>query len=145
MISVGLAEQLAMAGLRWEPRRGDHFVLPHREMDEQVFVLSDMTIEVHQFPAGEVIGFNGTVEWALDSIERHEALWLPREDQLRDHLGDRFVALRRTDEGYLCEVRGEVSQDATPGPSVRTHAGHTAAQAYALALLDVLLSVVHRR
>lgn len=145
MISVGLAEQLAMAGLRWQPQRGDHFVLPHRDMDEQVFVLSDMTIEVHQFPAGEVIGFNGTVEWALDSVERHEALWLPREDQLREHLGDRFVALRRTDEGYLCEVLSESSEIGVSGHVVRTHAGHTAAEAYALALLDVLLSVVHRR
>lgn len=44
-------------------------------MDSDVFVLSDMTIEVHQFPAGPVIGFNRTMEWALDSVEQSEAPW----------------------------------------------------------------------
>jgi hypothetical protein len=124
VISVDLAEQLALAGLRWSPARGDMFVLPHRDMDEQVFVLSDMTVEVHRFPAGEVIGFNGTVEWALDSVERHEALWLPREDQLRDLLADEFVALRREPDGFRCEVRA--------GPGGR---GASAAEAYGRALL----------
>jgi hypothetical protein len=128
MISVDLAEKLARAGLEWEPARGDHFVLPHREMDEQVFVLSDMTIEVHQFPAGEVIGFNGTVEWALDSIERHEALWLPREDQLRDALDGSFVSLVRVPDGYRCDVVGASATAAT------------CAEAYGLALLAMLLS-----
>jgi hypothetical protein len=126
MISLELAEKLAAAGLAWEPSRGDHFVLPHREMDEQVFVLSDMTIEVHQFPAGEVIGFNGTVEWALDSIERHEALWLPREDQLREALGDAFVSLVRVPDGFRCDL---VGASAT---------GSTCEEAYGLALLAVL-------
>jgi hypothetical protein len=124
VIPVAVAEQLALAGLLWTPARGDMFVLPHRDMDEQVFVLSDMTIEVHQFPAGEVIGFNGTVEWALDSVERHEALWLPREDQLRDLLAESFVALRREGDDYVCDVQGD-----PPGR------GATAAEAYAAALL----------
>jgi hypothetical protein len=130
VIPVALAEQLSLAGLLWRPARGDMFVLPHRDMDEQVFVLSDMTIEVHQFPTGEVIGFNGTVEWALDSVERHEALWLPREDQLRDLLGDSFVALRRQGAEYLCDV-----QD---GDVVRTAVGTAPALAYASALLSQL-------
>ncbi|MFC5272404.1 hypothetical protein [Brachybacterium sacelli] len=30
--------------------------------------------------------FNGTTEWALDSVEQHEAIWIPREDQLRTAL-----------------------------------------------------------
>jgi hypothetical protein len=128
VIPLDLAEQLALAGLVWTPARGDMFVLPHRDMDEQVFVLSDMTIEVHRFPAGEVIGFNGTVEWALDSVERHEALWLPREDQLRDLLGDSFVALHRDATGFRCELRG--------APDAH---GATAAEAYARGLLADLL------
>lgn len=126
MIPVDLAEKLAAAGLRWEPARGDHFVLPHREMDDDVFVLSDMTIEVHQFPAGEVIGFNGTVEWALDSVERHDALWLPREDQLREALGDAFVSLVRVPDGYRCDL---VGASAT---------APTSDEAYAHALLSLL-------
>jgi len=129
VISVELAEELALAGLLWHPQRGDHFVLPHRDMDEQVFVLSDMTVEVHRFPAGEVIGFNGTVEWALDSVERHEALWVPREDQLRERLGEEFVSLRRTDDGYVCEL---ADGSAVTAP--------TSADAYALALLRLLRS-----
>jgi hypothetical protein len=132
VIPLELAEQLADAGLRWEPARGDQFVLPHREMDEQMFVLSDMTVEVHQFPSGEVIGFNGTVEWALDSVERNEALWIPREDQLREALGDAFVALRRHSDGYRCDVvDGSVTAD-------------TAAEAYALALLGRLAPAAER-
>ena len=126
MIPVDLAEKLAAAGLPWEPARGDHFVLPHRDMDNDVFVLSDMTVEVHRFPAGEVIGFNGTVEWALDSVERHEALWLPREDQLREALGDAFVSLVRVPDGYRCDVAGASAT------------APTSAEAYAYALLGVL-------
>lgn len=133
MISIETAEQLALAGLLWHPRRGDHFVLPHRDMDDQVFVLSDMTIEVHQFPAGEVIGFNGTVEWALDSVERHEALWIPREDQLRELLGDSFVSLRRVDDGYVCELADGTRIEAV-----------TSADAYAQALLRVLRPAASR-
>lgn len=126
MIPVALAEKLAAAGLEWHPARGDHFVLPHRDMDDQVFVLSDMTVEVHQFPAGEVIGFNGTVEWALDSVERHEALWIPREDQLREALGDSFVSLSRVPDGFRCDVSGASAT------------APTCSQAYAEALLGLL-------
>jgi hypothetical protein len=54
-------------------------------MDSDVYVLSDMTIEVHQFPAGSVIGFNGRVEWALDSLEESEALWVPAEHRTSQH------------------------------------------------------------
>jgi hypothetical protein len=126
VISVDLAEQLAAVGLDWHPARGDYFVLPHRDMDGDVFVLSDMTIEVHRFPQGEVLGFNGTVEWALDSVEFHEALWMPREDQLRDALGEAFDGLLRTADGYECQA-GDV-----------TGYGQTAAEAYARALLDLL-------
>ena len=57
-----------------------------RGMDDEVFVLSDMTVEVHQLEHGQVIGFNGTTEWALDSVEDRDAVWLPRESQLRELL-----------------------------------------------------------
>ncbi len=136
MIPVRLAELLQQAGLVWDPAPGDVFVLPHRDMDDQRFVLSDMTIEVHQFPTGEVLGFNGTVEWALDSVERHEALWLPREDQLRDHLGEAFVALRRDGAEYVCEVAGPA------GTAVAAGRGVDPAEAYAHALLARLLRSV---
>lgn len=109
MISVDLARRLRDAGLRWDPARGDRFVITDRDMDDQVFVLSDMTIEVHEFPTGPVIGFNGTVEWALDSVDRSMALWLPSEGQLRERLGGAFRGLARVEEGYAValEVAGE--------------------------------------
>ena len=64
-----------------------------------------MTVELHDFPTGTVIGFNGTVEWALDSVEAHNSVWLPSEAQLRERLGGTFrrlVADRAT--GWLVEI-----------------------------------------
>ena len=114
MITVTLARALRDAGLVWEPASGDRFVVPDRDMDEQVFVLSDMTVEVQHFSSGPVIGFNGTTEWALDSLDQDDALWLPAEDQLRDRLGAAFRRLERTPDGYTVVVddgagAGEVS------------------------------------
>ena len=64
-----------------------------------------MTIEAHDYPTGTILGFNGTTEWALDSVAIEDALWLPREDQLRTLLRTAFQALRRTDDAYEVEVR----------------------------------------
>ncbi|NED95315.1 pilus assembly protein CpaE [Phytoactinopolyspora alkaliphila] len=93
MISVELARELRDAGLRWEPCKGDHFIIMDRDMDDEVFVVSSMVADVHEFPSGRVIGFNGTVEWALDSVEKDAALWLPTESQLRERLGGAFGEL----------------------------------------------------
>jgi hypothetical protein len=130
MVSVELARSLRDAGLRWHPRRGDHFVVVDRGMDDEVFVLSDMTIEVHQFPTGPVIGFNGTVEWALDSLDQRDALWLPTEHQLRDLLGPAFVRLERSDGSYVVVARVDGSEAEVHAPD--------AGEAYGLALLRLL-------
>ena len=100
MISVELARKLREAGLRWEPRPGDRFVIPDRDMDDDVFVVSQMVVDVHEFPSGRVLGFNGTVEWALDSVEQDSALWLPGEAMLRELLGGAFVQLDRAGDGF---------------------------------------------
>jgi hypothetical protein len=100
VISVELAKRLRAAGVRWSPAPGDRFVIADRDMDDQVFVLSDMTIDVHDFETGRVLGFNGTVEWALDSVEQDAALWLPSETQLRELLGGAFVSMSRPADGY---------------------------------------------
>ncbi|MFB9378001.1 pilus assembly protein CpaE [Kineococcus gynurae] len=97
MISVELALRLKEAGLEWQPAAGDRFVIPHRDMDADVFTLSDMTVEVHDHPSGRIIGFNGTTEWALDSVDQPDACWLPSEHQLRALLGEHFVRLERHD------------------------------------------------
>jgi hypothetical protein len=126
VITVEQARRLRKAGALWVPGAGDRFVVPDREMDEDVFVVSDMTVEVHDYPGGKVIGFNGTTEWALDSIEQREVIWLPREDQLRALLGTRFKRLEVVPEGYSVET--------TDGSYVSADAE----QAYAEALLDLL-------
>ncbi len=133
MISVDLARALRDAGLHWTPRRGDRFIVLDRDMDEEVFVFSDMTIELHQFPAGPVFGFNGTTEWALDSLEQRDALWLPGEQQLRDELGVAFDRLERVDDGYRVRTRGNAATG-----DASSYAAPDAADAYALALLDHL-------
>jgi hypothetical protein len=130
VISVGLARQLRDAGVRWSPASGDRFVVADRDMDSEVFVLSDMTIEVLDLPHGRVIGFNGTTEWALDSVVSDEAVWLPRESQLRELLAGAFRGLELTEDGW--QVRTSVNGAA--------HASQDsdAEQAYGLALLHLL-------
>ena len=134
MISLELARRLRSAGLGWAPASGDRFVVADRDMDSDVFVLSDMTVEVHDLPDGPVIGFNGTVEWALDSIARDRAVWLPRESQLRELLGGTFRRLERIDSGWQVVTEH--------GGGVHTTADTDAEQAYGLALLGLLERLV---
>src|SRR5688500_18576787 len=113
MLSIDLALQLRATGVVWTPSPGDRFVVPDRDMDDEVFVVSDMTVEVHEFPTGSVIGFNGTTEWALDSLAQGEVVCLPREDQLRELLGDRFDRLEADPGGFTVVTTGprESSRD----------------------------------
>ncbi|WP_149202685.1 pilus assembly protein CpaE [Actinotalea subterranea] len=98
MISEHLAAELRDAGLRWKPAAGDRFVIPQPGLEGEVFTLSEMTIEARQYPSGTILGFNGTTEWALDSVAQDDALWMPREDQLRELLGGTFVSLLHVGE-----------------------------------------------
>jgi hypothetical protein len=68
MITVELTLRLRAAGLEWTPTSGDRFVILGREMAADVFVVRELTIDVHQAPTGPLIRFNGTTEWALDSV-----------------------------------------------------------------------------
>jgi len=126
MIPLELAVRLREAGLTWRPAPGDQFVVPDRGIDE-VFVLSNMTIQVYDLPKGPVIGFNGTTQWALDDIEQDEAIWLPREDQLRERLGSAFYRLDRIGDGYQVVTLRAGER--------REFFADTAAEAYGLALL----------
>jgi hypothetical protein len=131
MISTDLARSLRTAGLRWKPRSGDFFCIERPDLEQDVFTVSDMTIEPHEYDSGTILGFNGTTEWALDSLALEDALWLPREDQLRDLLRGTFRSLSRTGEsGYRVEtdVRGEVE----------TFDAEDASDAYAAALLALI-------
>jgi hypothetical protein len=131
MISVELALRLRAAGLAWAPASGDRFVIPGREMDADVFVVSELTIDVHQAPTGPLIRFNGTTEWALDSVPQNAVVWLPHEGQLREALGPRFRRLEPIGAGFAVVV------DAADGSEER-HVDVDAERAYARALLAVL-------
>ena len=124
MITVPLARALRDAGLVWVPAAGDRFVVADRGMDDQVFVLSDMTVEVRSFPTGPVIAFNGTTEWALDSLDQDDALWLPAEDQLRDRLGPSFRRLERAAEGFAVVVADGEGEVRTTGADPATAYAH---------------------
>ena len=130
MISTGLARQLRDAGLRWKPASGDRFQIDRHEFDADVFTISELTIEAHEYPTGTALGFNGTTEWALDSVDVDDALWLPREDQLRDLLRTAFRRLDRTADGY----RVTIELDGTE----RTVDNVSAPEAYGLAVLMLL-------
>jgi len=130
MISTALARDLRDAGLVWHPASGDRFQIDRPEFDSDIFTVSDLTIEPHYYPTGTVLGFNGTTEWALDSVAVDDALWLPREDQLRDLLRASFRRLERTDDAYIVAI-------------VVDHVEHrfesvSAPEAYGLAVLALL-------
>ena len=134
MLSIDLARRLRDdAGLAWDPVRGDRFVVPDREMDDEVFVVSDFTVEVQQVPSGLVFGFNGTTEWALDSLKVGQVLWLPREEQLRERLGTSFRRLEATPQGWAVVV-AVLGSD---GVAEVRHEDADVECAYARALLDV--------
>ena len=129
MITVELARQVAEAGVLWEPSPGDRFTIDQPNVVGEVFWISHLTIDVHTYHGQPLLGFNGTTEWALDSVTLDTALWLPREDQLRDLLGDRFSGLRREDDDWVVDVVDpEVGHAAFRDPDVEC--------AYALALLS---------
>lgn len=130
MISRELATQLAPL-LSWTPQNGDQFFIPRPEIADSVFTLSDMVVELVTQHQEARFHFNGTVEWALDSVESDAAVWLPREDQLRDLLGAWFLSLDSTGDGFVVTVSG-------PGRAHHTVAEPAAADAYARALLYVL-------
>ncbi|MCC5949354.1 MAG: hypothetical protein JJT89_12965 [Nitriliruptoraceae bacterium] len=133
MLDLELARALHEAGLPWEPCEGDRFILPDHDLDGRVFTISEMVVEVRRSPVGDLIAFNGTTEWALDAIEQAEAVWIPREEQLRESLGTALLSLARLgDTGWRCTYRA--SED------LREVETTTAVDAYGRALLDVLTS-----
>lgn len=137
MISTSLARQLRDAGLRWKPASGDRFQIDRAELDGDVFTVSDLTIEPHEYATGTVLGFNGTTEWALDSVAVEDALWLPREDQLRNLLRGAFLRLERDGDDYRVVLRArETSDDAASDEAAFTSV--SAPEAYGLALLSIL-------
>jgi hypothetical protein len=130
VISRDLAAALAPL-LSWTPRDGDQFYIPREEIAESVFTVSAMVVERVTQHGETRFHFNGTVEWALDSVEADVVVWLPREDQLRELVGSWFLSLDATPEGFVVTVSG-------PGRAHHTDPETVAADAYGRALLYVL-------
>lgn len=137
VISISTARRLDDAGVRWRPQAGDRFTLRIAEVLGEVFTVADMVVEAREYPTGTLLAFNGTTEWALDSVELEQALWLPREDQLRELLGASFRSLARSTTGSY-QVLAEI-----PGQAERLFDGDDAAEAYAEAVL-ALVSAARR-
>jgi len=136
VISREFARALRDAGLTWAPVKGDWFVIPDHGLDDLEFVVSDMVVETRRMALGrQMLAFNGTTEWAMEMLAASGALWLPREDQLRDALGEAFMSL-------------ELIPGATSGFAVTLLIGDTEQRfvdvdveaAYARALLALLAS-----
>jgi len=136
MISTELARALHDSGLAWHPASGDAFRIDRPEVDADVFTVSEMTVEAYEHPTGTILGFNGTTEWALDSVDLEDALWLPREDQLRELLRATFRSLQRdtdTEDGAsVYRVEAVIA-----GKTVSFTGAH-AADAYGRALLALI-------
>ncbi len=129
-----LREAMERAGVEWTPTPGDRFLVPDRDFDEP-FIVSEMVIEVRDLPSGRLIRFNGTTEWALDSVPADEVLWVPWEHQLRSLLGDRFAAMERVPMDLDL---GEVEAYAVVLSDGSRHVDVDPERAYAHAVLAVL-------
>ncbi len=86
MISLELARKLKSAGLAWDPQINDFFAIPDRGMDNRIFVISDMLVNIEFRMGDQVVAFQGASEWALDTLVTSEAVWMPTETQVREAL-----------------------------------------------------------
>ncbi len=124
------ARRLKAAGLAWQPRLHDFFTIPWGGLEERIFVINELATELMNDVDPPIISFNGAVEWSLDYVVSAESVWLPSESQLRELLGEDFVELTNSDDGYICSIRrdGEISD----------FEAFSAPEAYARALLAIL-------
>jgi hypothetical protein len=139
VLSLTLAQQLKAAGLTWTPAKNDFFAVPDRQLDDVIFVISDMTVMVEKLGGQLAVTFHGAVEWALDHIMVAELVWLPTETQLRELLEQHLVGepqpaltLVSTPHGYRCEIQF--------GGQVFAFEAFGVSEAYGAALLHILQS-----
>jgi hypothetical protein len=134
MISFPMARRLKQAGLKWTPKLHDFFAVPERGMDTKIFVISDLQANIEKLFGAEVVAFQGASEWALDYLITSEAVWMPREEQLREALlassSETSLHLDCTPEGCHLDVRS--------GPMEMSFDAQQVGDAYGLALLHIL-------
>ena len=136
MISLALALRLKLAGLEWTPKLNDFFAIPERGLDTHIFVLSDLQASIEKMFGSEVVAFQGASEWALDYLVSSEAVWMPREEQIRAALlellpeGDKHLRLDCSRAGYQLQM--------SSGDLIISSQALNAEDAYAEALLKLL-------
>ena len=135
MIDIDHARRLKRAGLQWWPAERDVFALPDHPLDNQVFLISQLTALVQLVNGQPTITFHGTSEWALDSVLLADVLWLPSESQLREAIAfllgpDAPLRLDRTASGYRCGI--------AQAERMREFDADSAENAYAEALIALL-------
>lgn len=134
MISLLMAQRLKQAGLAWTPRLHDFFAIPERGMDTRIFVISDLQANIEKLFGSEVVAFQGASEWALDYLVTSEAVWMPREDQLREalltRLPEAYLSMKFSQQSCYLEVRSGVLKLAYDSQNVE--------DAYGQALLQEL-------
>jgi hypothetical protein len=77
---------LKNAGLQWIPALFDTFGIPDRNLDDKIFVISDMLVTAEVLGGLPIVSFQGAAEWALDYIVTTDTVWIPSERQLRQRL-----------------------------------------------------------
>lgn len=137
MIPLQLAYDLKKAGLVWKAGMHDFFAIPEHDMDERIFVITDVMAYLELLQGWPVVTFHGTAEWGLDYIFSHEVVWMPTEEQLRTELVNLlkqnntfFLQLTLLADGYSCQIQLQDQPDTFTAP--------TAVECYALALLQML-------
>ena len=143
MISLHTAQKLKDAGLQWVPALHDFFVIPDRNLDERIFVISEMLVTIESLQEKQMIMFQGASEWALDMLVTYDSVWMPTEEQLRETLEKYLLAqgtpvfdLMRDLDGYQCKLRwnGEYM----------TFRHQQPCEAYAAAILYIIDSLAGR-
>lgn len=135
MITLQLAQELKAAGLVWKTSTHDFFAIPDRDLDDKVFVISNLMVTMNILQGWSAMTFHGTAEWAADYIWTHDVVWIPTETQLREELErllpeDSQLSLRKMGDVYLCVWQQEERPYSISAP--------TAPEAYAHALLQML-------
>lgn len=137
MISATTALRLKQAGLTWQPALMDFFAILDRDMDDKVFVISDMLVTVDLLQGLQVVSFQGASEWALDSLVTTDAIWLPSEEQLRKLLEAALISEGNINLKLTCHIDSCRCELVFRG-QLLTFEAYDASEAYAAALLFIL-------
>jgi hypothetical protein len=137
MISLALALELKEAGLEWQPALHDFFALPDRLMDDKLFVISDLLVNIEQLQGIQIVSFQGAPEWALDYLVTSDVIWVPTETQLRQRLESALLAGGRLDLALNTTIASVRLKMVYRGQGLSFEA-RDAQEVYARALLYIL-------